>query len=320
MHWVAVLEHGAQRIAASVQEGSVAWGLAILSLAVTFGLGSARHSISRHPAQVSRACSFRRRCSGRFSGSSRSPSIRTCWSFYAIFALIFIYSVGLQVGPGFFTSLRAEGLRLNILAAACVGFGALMTAAIVHLFGLSHDAASGLYAGRFHDDPWPGGAVSRSGMLSLCLARASLRRRGGGGINPTRFPIRLAWLGRASGHRPAAKNLSRKGNRRGVGRVGREPEPAGPGNGRRRNNQSGSYRKDAARAPTAARQERAVHAGPGRTTRSSCRPATRKFASATSTAPSARATSWAKQCRLWAGRPSLTSKPPSAACAVKSCW
>ena len=38
------------------------------------------------------------------------------------FALIvFMYAIGLQIGPGFGASLRAEGLRLNVLALCVVG-------------------------------------------------------------------------------------------------------------------------------------------------------------------------------------------------------
>src|ERR1017187_6810811 len=34
--------------------------------------------------------------------------------------ILFVYAVGLQVGPGFFASLRKQGLRLNLLAVLIV--------------------------------------------------------------------------------------------------------------------------------------------------------------------------------------------------------
>jgi len=37
--------------------------------------------------------------------------------------ILFVYSIGLQVGPGFFASLRRQGMVINLLAAAVVGGG-----------------------------------------------------------------------------------------------------------------------------------------------------------------------------------------------------
>ena len=34
--------------------------------------------------------------------------------------VLFVFTIGLQLGPGFFASLRAEGMRLNVLAAVLV--------------------------------------------------------------------------------------------------------------------------------------------------------------------------------------------------------
>lgn len=54
-------------------------------------------------------------------------------SFAKDFGLIlFVYSIGLQVGPGFFSSFGQGGLRLNILAASIVLLGCV-TAYIIHL-------------------------------------------------------------------------------------------------------------------------------------------------------------------------------------------
>jgi hypothetical protein len=37
--------------------------------------------------------------------------------------ILFVYTIGVQVGPGFFASLRKKGLKLNLLAAAIVFSG-----------------------------------------------------------------------------------------------------------------------------------------------------------------------------------------------------
>ena len=41
--------------------------------------------------------------------------------------IIFVYALGLQVGPGFFSSFRKGGVQLNMLALGVVLIGTLMT-------------------------------------------------------------------------------------------------------------------------------------------------------------------------------------------------
>ena len=41
--------------------------------------------------------------------------------------ILFVYTIGLQVGPGFISSLRRDGLPLNLLAAGIVLLGAAVT-------------------------------------------------------------------------------------------------------------------------------------------------------------------------------------------------
>ena len=40
--------------------------------------------------------------------------------------ILFVYTIGVYVGPGFFSSLRRDGLKLNIMAAAIVTLGAII--------------------------------------------------------------------------------------------------------------------------------------------------------------------------------------------------
>ncbi len=54
-------------------------------------------------------------------------------SFVKDFGLIlFVYSIGLQLGPGFFSSLKQGGLRLNLLAVAAVVLSVGVTY-VIHL-------------------------------------------------------------------------------------------------------------------------------------------------------------------------------------------
>jgi putative transport protein len=67
--------------------------------------------------------------------------------------IIFMYSIGLQVGPGFVASFKSEGFRLNVLALAVVGLGAVMTAIIVWAQLVPAPSSSGLYSGAFTTTP-----------------------------------------------------------------------------------------------------------------------------------------------------------------------
>lgn len=72
--------------------------------------------------------------------------------------VLFVYMVGLQVGPGFFASLRQNGLKLNMLAASIVFLG-LGMALLVHLIGgVELPVAVGLLAGGVTNTPSLGAA------------------------------------------------------------------------------------------------------------------------------------------------------------------
>uniref|UniRef100_I2Q0H3 Putative permease n=1 Tax=Desulfovibrio sp. U5L TaxID=596152 RepID=I2Q0H3_9BACT len=67
--------------------------------------------------------------------------------------ILFVYTIGMQVGPGFVDSLRRRGLRLNAVAALIVLFGAGLAAAF-HLWGgLSLATAVGLLSGATTNTP-----------------------------------------------------------------------------------------------------------------------------------------------------------------------
>jgi putative transport protein len=67
--------------------------------------------------------------------------------------ILFIFSIGLQLGPGFFTSLRHEGLRLNALAALNVALGVAVCLGLLHMAGLDAPVALGLLSGATTNTP-----------------------------------------------------------------------------------------------------------------------------------------------------------------------
>ena len=67
--------------------------------------------------------------------------------------IIFVYTLGLQIGPGFFGSLRARGLTLNAFAAAIVLLGAGITVIWVASGRLGLPAGVGLLSGATTNTP-----------------------------------------------------------------------------------------------------------------------------------------------------------------------
>ena len=72
--------------------------------------------------------------------------------------ILFVFTIGLQIGPGFFASLRDQGLALNGLAAAIVVGGGLLTLIFAMLFGIAFGAAAGLFSGATTNTPALGAA------------------------------------------------------------------------------------------------------------------------------------------------------------------
>lgn len=72
--------------------------------------------------------------------------------------MLFVFALGLQMGPGFFASLRKEGLRLNLYAVGIIGTGALVVVAGAKILGMPMAAAAGLFAGATTNTPSLGAA------------------------------------------------------------------------------------------------------------------------------------------------------------------
>ena len=89
--------------------------------------------------------------------------------------ILFVYTIGIQVGPGFLTSLRRQGLPLNLLAVGIVLMGALLTIASAQLLHIDMAAAVGIFAGATTNTPSLGAAQEAlKQMPGLDPAQASL--------------------------------------------------------------------------------------------------------------------------------------------------
>ncbi len=72
--------------------------------------------------------------------------------------ILFIYSLGVQVGPGFFSSLKKGGVKLNLLALTLLVTGTLMMLAIHWTTGIPLSEAMGLFSGAVTNTPMLGAA------------------------------------------------------------------------------------------------------------------------------------------------------------------
>lgn len=67
--------------------------------------------------------------------------------------ILFVFTIGLQVGPGFVDSLRRRGIALNLAAAAVVVLGVLIAALLHYALELPLPAAAGILSGAVTNTP-----------------------------------------------------------------------------------------------------------------------------------------------------------------------
>ena len=79
--------------------------------------------------------------------------------------ILFVYSVGLQVGPGFFSAFRKGGLSLNMVAVTVVAVGVLLTVALHFLTGLPITTMVGVLSGAVTNTPGLGAAQQAVGDI-----------------------------------------------------------------------------------------------------------------------------------------------------------
>jgi len=83
--------------------------------------------------------------------------------------LFFIYAVGIQAGPGFFSSFNKKGFSIIFVAIILVIIGALTTLVSIYLFDIPVDVAVGLYSGALTSTPGLAAAAesTKSSMASI---------------------------------------------------------------------------------------------------------------------------------------------------------
>lgn len=111
-----------------------------------------------------------------FVGHFSKPIDHKTLEFVKEFGLIlFVFCIGLQLGPGFFASLRDSGVRLNLLAASIVILGALTSVGVGWLLGVDSAAVLGVFSGATTNTPSLGAAQQTlSSFPDVSADRASL--------------------------------------------------------------------------------------------------------------------------------------------------
>jgi putative transport protein len=83
--------------------------------------------------------------------------------------ILFVFSIGLQVGPGFFSSFRKGGISLNILAMTIVFGGGLTTLLLHFISGTSLPMLVGVMSGAVTNTPGLGAAQQALNQVSSSL-------------------------------------------------------------------------------------------------------------------------------------------------------
>ena len=72
--------------------------------------------------------------------------------------VLFVYALGLQVGPGFFSSLRQGGYQLNLLGLGVIALGTVMAVALTTITPISMSDMVGILCGATTNTPALGAA------------------------------------------------------------------------------------------------------------------------------------------------------------------
>lgn len=139
MHWLTQLFH----------QDSVPHAVLIISLVVSTGLVFGRLQVSGIRLGIAGVL-----FSGLIFGHYDLTINAEVMHFLREFGLIlFVYAIGLQVGPSFVSSFFKYGLRLNGMAASIVVLGALIAVAISKIGDIPMPVAVGLFSGATTNTP-----------------------------------------------------------------------------------------------------------------------------------------------------------------------
>ena len=151
-------------------EHSVIQAVVVLSLISSIGLALGRISIMGVSLGVTFVF-FTGILAGHFGLSIDPYMLNYAESFGLI---IFVYALGLQVGPGFFGSFRKGGITLNLLAAAVIFVGTALTLVFHVVTGVSLPDMVGILCGAVTNTPALGAAQQTLKQMNIESADPAL--------------------------------------------------------------------------------------------------------------------------------------------------
>lgn len=89
------------------------------------------------------------------------PDLKLPEIIYLLGLVLFVYTIGLSSGPGFFASLQRKGLRDNLLVFGAVVLAAALTAGAFFVLGVSAPIAAGMFAGSLTNTPALAGVIEQ---------------------------------------------------------------------------------------------------------------------------------------------------------------
>ena len=90
--------------------------------------------------------------------------------------ILFIFAIGLQVGPGFFSSFKKGGVRLNMLAVLGIALNVVIVL-LIYFFGNVHDISAlvGVMSGAVTNTPGLAAAQQTVSQITQSPEQANLR-------------------------------------------------------------------------------------------------------------------------------------------------
>ena len=91
---------------------------------------------------------------------------------YVLGLVLFVYAIGLQAGPSFFSSFGKHGLKSNLFALLVIAGSALVAVLISYITGMQSSVISGVYCGALTNAPALAASIETVKSLTASLPQA----------------------------------------------------------------------------------------------------------------------------------------------------
>ena len=145
---------------------------AVAVIAIIIAIGTALAKLRIGGVSLGVACVFFVGILAGHLGFSLDPEVLLYVETFGL--VIFVYALGLQVGPGFFNSLRHDGMKLNMWGLALIAVGTLMAILCWEFSPIGLPEMMGIYCGATTNTPALGAAQQTLSQFGLSGGGAAL--------------------------------------------------------------------------------------------------------------------------------------------------